>query len=439
MYFFFFYPVGTAPPNDRPAPGALLLLVILAAVFGVRFLDPGLYLQLVHSSFRADHPTLPSAVLSLFLHGGWVHLLSNALYLFIFGRQLEGRHGFLTLATIFLVGGVSGCYVQAWLTPADAWNRGSAVIGASGAIAAVLGASMFRFHFTRVRVLWVVFAFLGGLTKGGVAHVNTVIAAAAWFVFQVVYGLVAWGNGGASTAYAAHGGGFLAGVLLALAFGFPRKARQELHKDKGKRYFEKGDWYAAAGELTAHLKLVPEDDEVRSMRARCYVVLGRSAEAASEYLAAFRVARRRRDFDAVARLYKEMRRYGIGTSLNDRMLMRLAFDLQKAERWEAAAETYLEICNRFPHGPKAELALIRRSELFWERLGDVPEAQAGYRRLLAEFPGSEWRDLAEARLRSMERLSGSGITRPVMTPPGSPHPPRPASAPGAKASGSAGP
>ncbi len=439
MYFFFFYPVGTTPRPDRPAPATLVLLLILCGVFALRSIDPMLYLDLVSRSFRATDPSLPGALLSMALHGGWLHLLSNGLYLFIFGRQLEGRHGTLPLLTIFIAGGVAGCYIQAALTPVDAWNRGAAIIGASGAIAALLGASMLRFHFTRVRILWFLFAFLGGMTKGGVAHVNTVVAAGAWFAFQVIYGLVAWANGGASTAYAAHGGGFLAGVLLALAFGFPRQARMELHKEKGRRYFEKGDWYAAAGEFSEHLKRMPQDDEVRSMRARCYVVLGRAAEAASEYLAAFRVARRRRDFEAVARLYKEMRRYGIGTSLNDRMLMRLAFDLQKAERWEAAAETYLEICNRFPHGPKAEMALIRRSEIQWEHLGNVPEAQAGYRRLLDEFPKSEWRDLADARLRSMERLSGSGISRPIPTPRGTPAPERPSASRGARASGSSGP
>ncbi len=406
MYFFFFYPVGFSPRPDRPAPGTLLLLAILVCIYALTYVRPELYVNLVHASFRADDPSLPRAALSLFLHGSWVHLASNGLYLLIFGRQLEARLGFPVLAGIFLVGGVAGCYTQAWLTPADAWNRSSAVIGASGAIAALLGACLLRFYHTRVRVLYFLFALIGGVSKGGVVHVNAVLAASFWLVFQVVHGLVAWGNGGSSTAYAAHAGGFFAGFLIAIVLGFPQQARLEVHREKGKRYFEKGDWYAAVGEFTTHLALVPTDEEVRAMRARCFVLLGRNSEATVEYQGAFRAAQRGGDWSAVAYLYREMRRYGIGTALNERTLMRLSFELQKFGEHEAAAEAYRELGNRFPDGPKAELALIRRAEVLWDKVGDVEAAVEGYRELLESYPESEWRDLAEARLRSMRMLTG---------------------------------
>ena len=412
MYFFFFYPVGTESSGGRRPFGTLLLLGVLLAVFALRYVDPDAYFQLIRSSFRPSDPQLGPALLSLFLHGGWVHLGGNALYLWIFGRQLESRLGFTPVVMLYLAGGVVACWTQAALTPADAWNRSAPLIGASGSIAAILGATVLRFPHIRVRVLWVLFALIGGLTKGGVAHVPTILACVIWFVLQFVYGLVAWGNGGSATAYAAHGGGFLAGMLLGVAMGFPAQARREIYRERARRYFERGDWYAAAGELTEHLRHVPEDRDARARRARCWVVLGRTGEAATEYQRVFRDATRAGEVRELARLHAEMRRYGVGTGLDSRRLLRLAFDLHKAGESAAAAQVYEEITNTFPEGQLAELALIRRAEVLWEELGDYEQAQADYRRLLEAHPASEWRDLAEARLKSMRALTGSS-SRPL--------------------------
>ena len=160
MYFFFFYPVGTESSGGRRPLGTLLLLGVLLAVFALRYLDPNSYLQLIRSSFRPSDPQLGAALLSLFLHGGWVHLGGNALYLWIFGRQLESRLGFTPVVMLYLAGGVVACWTQAALTPADAWNRSAPLIGASGSVAAILGATVLRFPHIRVRVLWVLFALI---------------------------------------------------------------------------------------------------------------------------------------------------------------------------------------------------------------------------------------------------------------------------------------
>ncbi len=413
MYFFFFFPVGTDTREGNPPTGTAFILLTALWIFSLRYFLPDVYLDLVAGSFRPSDPSVSRAFLSLFLHGGWAHLLGNGLYLYIFGRQFEGRLGFVPLSVVYFVGGIAACFVQAALTPQTSWNWDAPVIGASGAVAALLGASVVRFAHTRVRVLYFLFAFLGGMTRGGVAHVNTVLACSFWFLFQIVYGLVAWGNGGAGVAYAAHAGGFVTGILVALALGLRRGAKMDVHLARGGRYFEKGDWYAAAGELTAHLKLSPDDRAARSMRARCCVLLGRIGEAATEYLALFREARRAEDVGELAKLYREMRRYGIASNLNEAGLLKLAFRFRRGECFEEAAEAFLEIATRFPADPKAELALIRRAETLWQDLGRTEEAQETYRRFLVDFPKSEWRDVADARFRAMRAQSGRNSNAPM--------------------------
>jgi hypothetical protein len=267
-----------------------------------------------------------------------------------------------------------------------------------------------------VRVLYFLFALIGGVTKGGVVYVNTVIAAMTWFALQVIYGLVAWGNGGASTAYMAHIGGFVAGVLLGVVLRFPEQAKREVHLERGRRYFEAGNWFAAAGEFAEQLRIAGENEEARALRARCFVLLGRTAEATEEYQTAFQLARRRQDMSRQAELYREMRRYGIGTSLQPPALMRLAFDLQKAGEYDGAVEAYWQIETSFSGSDRAELAAIRRAEILWDQLGDMERAKLAYRQLLERYPKGEWRGLAEARLRSMDTLTGDDRISRAPTP-----------------------
>ena len=380
----------------------------MLALYTLRYGAPAIYLDLVVRSFVPASPRWESAFLSLFLHGSWMHFLGNALYLWIFGRQLESRLGFVPLAAIFVLGGVASCWCQVWLSaPSSAHVP---VVGASGAIAALLGATIVRFRHQRVRVLYFVFAFLGGMTRGGVAHLNAVLACGIWFALQVAWGLAAAESGTGNVAYGAHAGGFVAGVALAFLLGMHRGARHDVHRERGRRYFERGEWYAATGELTTHLGLVPDDHEAAAMRARGWVLLGRGGEAASEYLRLFRSARQRGDLDEVSRLYLEMRRYGIGSNLAESGLLRVAFDLHKSGHAEEAAEVFLELTHRFPAGPKAELALVRRAEILWNELGALDLAEECYRGLLKDYPDGEWSELADARLRSIRALAGRSLT-----------------------------
>jgi membrane associated rhomboid family serine protease len=416
VYFLFFFPVGTDSRPGRRPWGTTLLLLVLCGAFALRFVRPEVAERLTLAAFRPSDPTLSGALLSLFLHAGWLHLAGNGLYLWIFGRQLEARLGFAPLAALFVLGGIVSCWFQAWLTPESSWSRELPLVGASGSVAAILGATLVRFHHQRVRVLWFVFALIGGLTRGGVSLVNTVVATLLWFVLQVVQLGVAWDAGGAPVAYAAHAGGFLAGMTMALLLGLHRGPRREIHFERGRRYFERSDWYAACGELTSHLEIVPGDREAGRMRARCLVLLGSQGEAAAEYLRLFHAARGRGDVVEAASLYREMRVYGLGCNLTAQELLRLAQEFQAAGRPGEAAEIYRETLASAPAGPVADLAAIRRAEILWSELGRYEEARACYRDLLESGSAGEWRELAEARLRSMDVLSGGSVSAGPGTP-----------------------
>jgi membrane associated rhomboid family serine protease len=149
-----------------------------------------------------------SILSSMFLHGGWLHLLGNMLFLWIFGDNVEDALGKVGYLAFYLVGGVAAGALQFVIGP----NSTIPNVGASGAIAAVLGAYIVLYP--RARILTVVFFFL--IT---VIELPAVVVLGLWFVlqlFQGFSGLAANVNSG--VAFFAHVGGFLFGAAIAFAF-----------------------------------------------------------------------------------------------------------------------------------------------------------------------------------------------------------------------------
>ena len=146
-------------------------------------------------------------ITSMFMHGGFAHILGNMLYLFMFGDNIEDRLGHGRYAVFYLLTGVLASLAHVFTTAALGGNTMVPSLGASGAISAVLGAYLVLFPKKRVYVILIRF----------VTAVPAIVAIGIWIVFQLVRGLGALG-GGAGVAYAAHIGGFIAGLALIKLF-----------------------------------------------------------------------------------------------------------------------------------------------------------------------------------------------------------------------------
>jgi len=148
-------------------------------------------------------------LVSMFLHGGWLHLLGNMLFLFVFGRSVEDRYGHLKFLLLYLLSGFAGASLHILL------NAGSHLpsIGASGAIAGVLGAYFICFPRARITTLFFLIFFFWRV------ELPAVLVLGYWFLIQFVTGyqmLAIQSATGGGVAWWAHVGGFLTGLVLAL-------------------------------------------------------------------------------------------------------------------------------------------------------------------------------------------------------------------------------
>lgn len=216
-----FLPIGDDNRERRRTPIVTYILIALNVMVFLGQMSLG-------DSFTVDWSVVPRKLLAspltewvtifsaMFMHAGLAHIGGNLLYLWIFGDNVEDRLGMWLFAGFYLFCGVAATVAQVLVDPTSNIPN----LGASGAIAGVLGAYLLLYPQQRVLVLF------GYRT----IPIPAVIVIGLWFVLQVFGGfgqISATGEGG--VAYMAHVGGFIAGVLAALPFRAGRRADPQLY------------------------------------------------------------------------------------------------------------------------------------------------------------------------------------------------------------------
>ena len=215
------FPIRDRIPTQRFPVVTILLLVINLVVFAWQMLvlgtgGEGALQQAVYDfgvvpARVASDPAAPltwlTFVTSMFMHGGFLHILGNMLYLWIFGNNVEDVMGRLGFTAFYLLCGFAASLAQVWAS----WGSNVPGIGASGAIAGVLAAYLIFFPAARVDTL----IFLGYFAR--IASLPAVLVLGLWFVLQLFNGALSFGvSASGGVAYFAHIGGFVAGLVLCL-------------------------------------------------------------------------------------------------------------------------------------------------------------------------------------------------------------------------------
>lgn len=239
------FPIRDHNPSGRRPYVTYALIAVNIAVFlsyWHLFNDPRAL-----SAFYYDYALIPAAVsqgegllglfTSMFLHGGFMHIAGNMLFLWIFGDNIEDEMGHLGFLAFYIASGLLAGMVHVMAGPSSQIPT----VGASGAIAGVMGGYLLLFPRAKVDILLIIVIFFRVFT------LPAYIMLAIWFAMQFFGGLTANSDAG-GVAYWAHAGGFIAGALLALPV-FLRLG--------GTRFWHENDFHPPHPEATYERSSVP--------------------------------------------------------------------------------------------------------------------------------------------------------------------------------------
>lgn len=158
------------------------------------------------SSYSFDPGTYLTFISSMFLHGGWMHIIGNMVFLHVFGDNVEDRLGHGRYVVFYLLAGGTAAATQVVINPAS----GMPMVGASGAIAGVLGAYVLLYPRAKVLTLIPIFYFIQFI------ELPAIVFLGLWFLMQLMSGVLSLHIGGdaGGVAWWAHIGGFTAGAIL---------------------------------------------------------------------------------------------------------------------------------------------------------------------------------------------------------------------------------
>jgi len=201
------FPIGDDDSARRSVPLVTYGLILLNVLFFFVELNGGepfiQHWSVVPRRLVANPGSdFPTVFTSMFMHAGWLHLLGNMLYLWIFGDNVEDAFGHVKFLVFYLLCGIAATFAQLVFSMSSSVPN----LGASGAIAGVLGAYILLFPRGQVRVLM----------GRGIIPLPALVVIGFWIVLQLVSGIGSVSHAAASggVAYMAHIGGFFAGIVL---------------------------------------------------------------------------------------------------------------------------------------------------------------------------------------------------------------------------------
>lgn len=385
-----------------PTATIALLVANSVAYFGMSHLpERAQYSAAMRFGFVPSGGQVWSLFTSMFLHSGLDHLGFNMLFLWIFGSIVEDVLGPAVFLAFYFGSHLGATLLHSsMLALFDPYGLQKPVLGASGAIAGVLGLSALRFYKTRIKVwYWILIIWWGTFSVGAAAFLGI------WLLMELSQGIIGLAAAHAASGYDvsggianwAHIGGFAFGMLGAALIKLPEEGRQEYLLEEVKREGARAS--ESAWQAARELSRLGSPDPA-FWRAYGRLCLGRrDADAAAEaFMTAVRLLLKRQDRAEATRAYRELLSAFPEAVLPAREQLAVATALESQWQNADAAGALERFLEKYPGTPEAQLALVRLAELSAEKLGNKVLARQLFTRLLQDWPDSEWADHARRRL-----------------------------------------
>ena len=348
------------------------------------------------------HPSIRSIITSMFVHADPFHLAWNMLFLWLFGPNVEDALGRMEYTIFYFGSGVAAGLLHILVSTAYTPSAADIpMVGASGAIAGILGVFAIRFYKTRIKIFYYLGIFFYPL-KWGTFTIPALIGLELWFVQQLFGGLMGIlhpESGG--VAYWSHIGGMIFGAVLAAALRMGVAGSQEYLMTDAMEDLNQGSTLGAAENLEAFLTNDPDNADVHGELGKIYAIHQDASRALPHFRRSIDLHLSKGDrHKAVGRL-AEMRHYFPNTQLDLRSQFQLARYLLEVDCHEPALQLFDEVAAAYPGTPEGEMSLMKAGELA-ASLGDRPRAVLYYQRFLRQYPESIYRAMVEKALAGLQ-------------------------------------
>jgi membrane associated rhomboid family serine protease len=332
-------------------------------------------------AFVPAHPTAMSYITANFLHGGWLHIIGNMWFLWLAGVVLEDAWGRWMYLAVYMVAGVFALQVHAWCNP----ESYTPLVGASGAVAGLMGAFLVRFPKVRIRMLWAWFFFFRIVRFS----VEALWLLPAWLLMEIFYGTVFGSASG--VAHMAHVGGFLFGMAAAAGIkysGIESKINQKIEDQVDPTHeaeldgihdlaFNAERMDDALVELERFIAAYPGSERALTLQQEIFWRKSdlKAYAAASQKLCEFHLAQG--EIDRALKDYEDLVNGG-GGLLPAKTWFKLCQSLEAKQEFERALGEYLEISYAYPQDRQSLLALMAGARVAMGKLKRPQQAMMMY-------------------------------------------------------------
>ncbi|MCK5534095.1 rhomboid family intramembrane serine protease [bacterium] len=349
--------------------------------------------------FSKQGPIFPNIFTYQFLHAGILHIFFNMFFLWLVGCNIEERWGPIIFLSLYFLGGVVAVLVQGALYP----QYQEPSIGASGAVAAIMGAFLIRYAFIKIRIFY--FLLLSIYPRFGVFEMPAWIAVSLWFFQQLFMGLMTL-KYTPKVGYWAHIAGFIFGVgggILIRTFRIGKRwedvfeqtpDRLELKVEKGISASFLNDFQKARRIFDEIIAICPEHIKAREGLLRVYE---RENNQLSFCQTAIELMKRAEDKEDIVLINEILDRTKIvirKAELSDFLFFQIASFYEKAQRWKEAVQTYQHILEKFNKSVYLPKVLFAVGKILKERLHRSQEAKQYFEKLTYSPYDLEWGTIA---------------------------------------------
>jgi membrane associated rhomboid family serine protease len=360
-------------------------------------------------AFIPAHPSPISYLTANFMHGGWLHLIGNMWFLWLAGFVLEDVWGRWVYSVFYLIAGAAALQFWAWSNPGSI----TPTLGASGAVAALMGAFLVRFPKMKIEMAWLFFFKLYRFKAAAYWLLPL------WLFTEIFYGSLSGSSGG--VAHWAHVGGFLFGALGAVAIqhsGLEHKANQAIEEKVGwtndaeleqaNGMMEHGQLLEALVVLTNYVAAKPNSLDAWNLLRQIYTRQNNSKEYLDATVKTCALHLRAHEVEAAFQDYAEFIDSG-GTKMPAATWLELCKGAEELQEFERAFTEYQSLARTYPADRQALTAQLSAARLCLKRLNRPQDALAIYQTAAASpIPHLDWEQHIQAGIKDAKAAISSG-------------------------------